>query len=103
MLDDILDETQVAHLLGCAPATVQEKALLGILPAVKFGRSWRFPREALLKVLNEQALANMNPKPRPAPIAIATDQPRSGRRRRQTLPLVAIQGEPPTPRHPSDA
>ena len=46
-MNDVLDEVEVACLLACDQKTVQEKARSGVLPAVKFGRSWRFPRTAL--------------------------------------------------------
>jgi excisionase family DNA binding protein len=60
-MTDILDEIQVAALLDCEPSTVQAKARDRELPAVKFGRSWRFPRAALLEVLNRKALENATP------------------------------------------
>ena len=63
-MNDVLNEAEVAEILDCEPSTVQEKARLGELPAIKFGRSWRFPRVALLESLNARALAN---KPKAAP------------------------------------
>ena len=68
-MNDVLDETEVAALVDCEPKTIQEKARLGELPAIKFGRSWRFPRAALLDALNDLAKAN-KPKPTPAPKAV---------------------------------
>ena len=63
-MNDVLNEAEVAEILDCEPSTVQEKARLGELPAIKFGRSWRFPRVALLESLNARALAN---KPKRSP------------------------------------
>lgn len=63
MTDDILDEIAVAAMLACEPSTVQAMARDRELPAVKFGRSWRFPRAALLEVLNRKALENAVQKP----------------------------------------
>jgi excisionase family DNA binding protein len=57
-MNEVLDDVEVAQILGCDTKTVQEKASAGELPAVKFGRSWRFPRAALLQVLNDLALGN---------------------------------------------
>lgn len=57
-MNDILNAAEVAEMLDCDERTVQEKARTGELPAVKFGRSWRFPRVALLQVLNDMALCN---------------------------------------------
>ena len=55
-MNDVLSETQVAELLDCEPKTVQEKARLGELPGLKFGRSWIFPKSALLEALHQKAL-----------------------------------------------
>lgn len=57
MSDDILNKDEVADLLDCEPSTVEEKARTRELPAVKIGRSWLFPRQALMQRLNEMALA----------------------------------------------
>ncbi len=59
--DEILNKDQVAHLLDCEPSTVEEKARNHELPAVKIGRSWLFPRQALMQRLNEMALASPVP------------------------------------------
>lgn len=55
-MSEILNEQEVAELLDCAPTTVQELARNKRLPGVQFGRSWRFPRAALLEVVNRMAL-----------------------------------------------
>lgn len=57
-MKDVLDENEVAEILDCEPSTVQEKARAGELPAVKFGRSWRFPRAALMEALHKKAMEN---------------------------------------------
>lgn len=64
-MSDILTDTEAAALLDCAPSTVQELARTHQLPAVQFGRSWRFPRAALVEYLNRRALEHMvTPAPR---------------------------------------
>jgi len=68
-VNDILTETEVAALLDCEPSTAQALAREGKVPAIKAGRSWRFPRAALIEALNEQARANMARKA-PAPKAV---------------------------------
>lgn len=60
-MSDILTKDEVAALLDCEPSTVEEKARTRELPGVKIGRSWVFPREALLKRLNEIALRAVEP------------------------------------------
>lgn len=88
-MDDVLDDSEVATLLDCDVRTVQEKARTGELPAIKFGRSWRFPKTALLHVLNELAL-----KSKPARLPAATLITRS------KLPdLAIIQAAMPNLRH----
>ncbi len=74
-MNDILDEAEVAALLACEPSTVQAMAREGELPAVKFGKHWRFPRAALLEVVNRRALENTAPKPRAQPRAVLRQVP----------------------------
>lgn len=74
-MNEVLDETEAAALLDCEPSTVQDKARSGELPAVKFGRSWRFPRAALLEALNRKAMENMTKAaatPKPKAVQMAT-------------------------------
>lgn len=54
-LPDLSDDATLAAALGCEPETVQQQALAGVLPGVKFGRGWVFPREAVLEALNRAA------------------------------------------------
>ena len=67
-MKDILSDIEVAEILDCETTTVHEKARTGELPGVKFGRSWRFPRTALLEVLHQRAMQN---KPKATPVAVA--------------------------------
>jgi excisionase family DNA binding protein len=67
---DVLTEQEVAHILDCEPSTIQEKARRGELPGIKVGRSWRFPRIALLQALNEKALANIPQRPAPRAVFV---------------------------------
>ncbi|HBH97857.1 MAG TPA: AlpA family transcriptional regulator [Candidatus Omnitrophica bacterium] len=46
----------VAHYLGVVPGTIYRKARRGEIPAVKMGKIWRFPREALDRWLNDTAM-----------------------------------------------
>lgn len=47
---------EAAKLLECEPETVAERIASGDLPAVKFGRGWIIPAQALDQRLNELAL-----------------------------------------------
>lgn len=72
-MNDILTEIEVAELLDCEPSTVQQKARDREIPALKMGRSWRFPRMALIDALNEQARQNMQrdaPKPKAVKVPV---------------------------------
>lgn len=76
MSDEILNKEQVANLLDCEPSTVEEKARNHELPGVKIGRSWLFPRQALMQRLNEMALAKSVPaKPTGVIKSIAKKRP----------------------------
>lgn len=82
-MTDILNKEEVAALLDCEPATVEEKARKGELPGVKIGRSWRFPREALMRRLNEMALNSQ-----PLAARTATLRPIPGKRPPPVLPAL---------------
>lgn len=83
-MSDILTKDEVAAMLDCEPSTVEEKARTRELPGVKIGRSWIFPREALMKRLNEIALrAAADPTP-----PRYTVQARPNRRAPPALPSV---------------
>ena len=54
-MNDILTDSEAAELLGCDVSTVQAEARAHKLPAIKPGKSWRFPRLALIEHANAQA------------------------------------------------
>jgi excisionase family DNA binding protein len=70
----ILTREQVAALLDCEPHTVDVAARRGDLPGVKYGRSWVFPRVALLEFLNHRALAMLPVHGTKAPPAVPVVQ-----------------------------
>jgi excisionase family DNA binding protein len=47
---------EAATMLCCSPETVAERIDTGDLPAVKFGRGWIIPAQALDQRINEIAL-----------------------------------------------
>jgi excisionase family DNA binding protein len=53
--NELLTAEQVAELLGCTPATVRRRTNDGLLPAVRFGRDWVWPRRALIEAINDMA------------------------------------------------
>lgn len=74
-MNDVMSKDEVAAILDCEPGTVEDKARAGELPAVKYGRSWIFPRTALLECLHKQALENTKPKnSKPASLAVAKNK-----------------------------
>jgi excisionase family DNA binding protein len=60
---DALTPEAVAEALGCEVQHVNELAAAQKLPAVKFGRSWRFPVAALNQYLARRALEHVEAKP----------------------------------------
>jgi len=84
---DILTVDAVAELLCCDPQTVREATRQGRLPAVKFGRDWVYPRQALLDALN--AMAKQRPEPEVRTLAVAVPQPER-RLRRVPPPLPQL-------------
>ena len=61
MLPDVLTVDQLAQLLDCTAETIEERTRARDLPGVKYGRSWVYPRDAVLEVLRRQALAHVRP------------------------------------------
>ena len=58
-MTDILNLQEAATLLDCEVSTLNNKASQKELPAVRLGRSWVFPRAALVEHLNQQAKLNL--------------------------------------------
>ena len=52
----VMNVDEVARYLRVVPDTVYRKARRGEIPAVKMGKIWRFPKDALDKWLNDSAL-----------------------------------------------
>ena len=86
---EILNVHELSELFHCQPSTVREAARTGFLPGVKYGDDWIFPLEAVLKVLNEQALdqAQQRRAPQKA-VAVYVGKPQESRRdgRRRPMP-----------------
>jgi hypothetical protein len=91
-LKAVLNSAEVAEMLDCAIDTIDQKASSRVLPGIKYGRGWVFPAEALVKVLNEQALASMD---RPAhssamlPLAQTVLPPQRIKASRRDVPYIA--------------
>jgi excisionase family DNA binding protein len=86
MSDELLTVDQVAALFDCSTETIEIETREGRLPGLKLGRSWRYPREALMRVLNERAIEEMSRKTPPPPGVTPLPEPRRGRR--QTPPQL---------------
>jgi PTS system nitrogen regulatory IIA component len=55
-MNRIMTVRDVAKYLSMVPDTIYKKARRGEIPAVKMGKCWRFPKDALDKWLNDKAL-----------------------------------------------
>ncbi len=51
----VMTVEEVAALMKCATRTVEDHARAGRLPALKFGESWVFPADALIRAVNRMA------------------------------------------------
>lgn len=77
---DALTPEQLAEALGCTVERINELAAAKELPAVRYGRSWRFPAAAVNEYLARQALDHVRQSP-------ATPAQSIGRQpRRRALP-----------------
>jgi len=74
-MNDILTEQEVADLLACEPETVQARARSAELPGLKFGKSWVFPRSALMQRLHDQALSREAARPAAKAVKVAPKRP----------------------------
>lgn len=92
-MPDILSVRQVADLLCCSAETIEDKARRGNIPGIKFGRSWMFPREALLGRLNVMALQNAEAEPQHG-LPDATPAPRPRRGAIPIIPPFPTSGQP---------
>ncbi len=63
-MQKVMRVEEVAKYLGVVPDTVYRKARRGEIPAVKMGKIWRFPKDALDKWLNDTALNSISPAKR---------------------------------------
>ena len=83
-MKEILSVEEVCELLQCEPYSLGEAVRSGRLPGIKYGRSWVFPSEALIKVLNEQALKHVEQggdRPTGIPVVIVKPEDRRVGRR----------------------
>jgi len=56
---DVLSADELAQRLGCEPEHINALAASHALPAIKIGRSWRFPTSALNAFLHARAMAHL--------------------------------------------
>lgn len=82
---DVLSAEDLALRLGCEPEHINALAAAHALPAVKIGRSWRFPAAALNAFLNQQAMAHLT---QPAQVTAPAATPRERSRRRGPVDLT---------------
>jgi excisionase family DNA binding protein len=87
---ELLTVEQVAALFDCSTETVELETREGRLPGLKLGRSWRYPRRALLDALDEWAReeAAQRKQQRTPPPQGVTPLPEGRRGRRQTPPQL---------------
>ena len=43
---EIFTTEEAAEMMGCSPSTIEEHARNRVLPGLRMGHEWRFPREA---------------------------------------------------------
>ena len=84
---EILNVEELSELLHCQPSSVRAAARAGHLPGIKYGEDWVFPLEAVLKVLNEQALDQAKERRAPPkPVSVYVGMSQESRRNSRTRP-----------------
>lgn len=58
-MPDVLESHEAAALAGCSEELIEDMARRHAVSAIKWGRSWRFPRVAFLESLNDAARKNL--------------------------------------------
>jgi hypothetical protein len=82
MAEEILEVDEVAALLKCDPETVESRTRCGDLPGLKFGRSWIYPKPALMSRLCDLAIEECAKRKLPSEsVAVVPTSRRRGRGR----------------------
>lgn len=81
---EIFTTEEAAQMMGCATSTIEEHARNRVLPGVRMGHEWRFPRAAFMQAINTLAitgeLQRESQKRKPKATAAAKEE-KPGRRR----------------------
>ena len=89
---EIFTTEEAAEMMGCSPSTIEEHARNRVLPGLRMGHEWRFPREAFMKAINTLAITGElhRKSTRRAVQAVANTKERKPGRRRDipTLPTL---------------
>ncbi|WP_407942041.1 helix-turn-helix domain-containing protein [Nocardiopsis codii] len=82
MDEELLDDAQVAQMLGASQRWVADQARQGVFPHYRFGRSRRYGREhvEVIKRLSEQPALAGSATSRPRPRPVGRGGPVEGRR-----------------------
>lgn len=89
---EIFTTEEAAEMMGCAPSTIEEHARNRVLPGLRMGHEWRFPREAFMKAINTLAITGelhrSSQKRTAAAVVVAKERKTSRRREIPTLPKL---------------
>ena len=89
---EIFTTEEAAEMMGCSPSTIEEHARNRVLPGLRMGHEWRFPREAFMKAINTLAITGElhRKSTKRAVQAVASAKERKPGRRREipTLPTL---------------
>ncbi len=86
---EIFTTEEAAQMMGCAPSPIEEHARARVLPGVRMGHEWRFPREAFMKAINTLAVTGElhRESPKRKAKAVATDKDKGSKtNRRNPIP-----------------
>lgn len=89
---EIFTTEEAAEMMGCAPSTIEEYARNRVLPGLRMGHEWRFPREAFMKAINTLAITgelHRTTKKRAVQAVTSAKERKPGQRREiPTLPTL---------------
>lgn len=87
---EIFTTEEAAQMMGCAPSTIEEHARARVLPGIRMGHEWRFPREAFMKAINTLAVTGelQRESPKRKAQAVATEKGAAKKSRRTPIPVL---------------
>lgn len=85
---EIFTAEEAAAMMGCSEYTIEEHARNRVLPGLRLGHEWRFPRAAFMQAINDLARSGeLHRRSEKRDVQATVTQPPKASRRR-TVPVL---------------